>query len=153
MTALDELLMSADVLAQIHDVRYAQDVSCVKDVQERVRSAQDDASHGARAVYGISVVEKAVQNGAVGAGGGVLLVNKSLFGQHRFRDAVCTLANAVREEGGNVRICNDIHECGQRLETLGGIAALLTFSLFDLEDVEDAEADADNTGGTREGQS
>ncbi len=53
------------------------------------------------------------------------------------------LVDRVREEeGGEVRILSSDHESGKRLEGLGGIAAILTFPIEDMEDVdEDVEPD------------
>ena len=53
------------------------------------------------------------------------------------------LVDRVREvEGGEVRVLSEAHESGKRLEALGGIAALLSYPIYDLdEDEEEAEAE------------
>jgi len=48
-------------------------------------------------------------------------------------------------EGGEVRVLSSEHESGRRLEGLGGIAAILTFPLEDLDEDEEGEVVADGT--------
>ncbi|KAL1899171.1 Translation factor pelota [Sporothrix stenoceras] len=134
MGPFDEMMMRPDVLAKIHNVRYDRDLILVKDISERVRSGESDS----RAAYGVKSVEKAIEEGAVGTGG-VLLVNKSLFHNGKFQESVASLSTKVREEGGEVRILSDSHDCGQQLSKLGGIAAELTFPVFGLDELEDEE--------------
>ena len=67
------------------------------------------------------------------------------------------LVDEVRDQGGEVRVLSSMHESGKRLEALGGIAAILTYPIEnldegiddggDLEDgVEDVH-DGDNVNG------
>ncbi|ERT02698.1 uncharacterized protein SPSK_00515 [Sporothrix schenckii 1099-18] len=135
MGPFDEMMMRPDVLAKIHDVRFDRDLSLVKEVQERVRDGDSDG----RVAYGARSVEKAIQEGAVGTGG-VLLANESLFHKGKFQEAVASLSNTVRAEGGEVRILSDAHDCGKNLSRLGSIAAILTFPVFGLDDLDDEEA-------------
>ena len=99
-----------------------------------------------RAWYGPREVEMAVEKGAVGRGGGVLLISNSLF---RAQDVAVRrrwvrLVDQVRDgEGGEVRVLSSEHESGKRLEGLSGIAAILTFPLDDLEADEDGDGDED----------
>lgn len=96
-----------------------------------------------RAWYGPREVEKAVEKGGVGRGGGILLISNALF---RAQDVVTRkrwvrLVDKVRDvEGGEVRVLSSEHESGKRLDGLGGIAAMLTFPLEDL-DSEEEETD------------
>ncbi|CAK7240457.1 MAG: Translation factor pelota [Sporothrix thermara] len=140
MCAFDEMMMRPEVLAQIHNVRFSKASSLVKDVLTRMREEEQTGALGRRAVYGAKVVKMAVQEGAVGVGGGALLINKSQFQNKKIQDTLATLVTSVREEGGAVHIISDTHECGQRLAKLGGVAALLTFPLFGLDDMEDEES-------------
>jgi protein pelota len=101
-------------------------------------------------------VERAVREGAVGRGGGVLLVNNSLFRSLDIgtRRRYVAMVDRVKEDGGDARVLSSDHESGQRLEARGGIAAILTYPLFDLDDEdgedegadEGAEAGADANG-------
>lgn len=98
-----------------------------------------------RAWYGPKEVERAAERGALGKGGGALLISDALF---RAQDVVVRrrwvrLVDKVRDvEGGEVRVLSSEHESGKRLDGLGGIAAILTFPLEDLdEDDGDVETD------------
>lgn len=98
-----------------------------------------------RAAYGPREVEQAVEKGAVGRGGGTLLISDSLF---RAQDVAVRrrwvgLVDKVRGvEGGDVRVLSSTHQSGIQLEGLGGISAMLTFPLEYLdEDEEDADAE------------
>lgn len=97
-----------------------------------------------RAWYGPREVERAVEKGAVGRGGGVLLISNSLFRAQnvRQRRRWVELVDRVRDvEGGEVRVLSSLHESGKRLEGLGGVAAILTYPLEDLDE------EGDNEGG------
>jgi protein pelota len=100
-----------------------------------------------RAWYGTSAVEKAVKDGAVGPGGGVLLVNNSLFRSEdlALRKKYVALVDKVRGDGGEARILSSDHESGQRLTMLGDIAAILNYPMLDLDE-DDADEDNEATG-------
>jgi protein pelota len=94
---------------------------------------QDDG----RAWYGPREVEGAVEKGAVGRGGGVLLISNALFRAQNVeeRKRWVGLVDRVREvEGGEIRVLSSLHESGKRLESLGNVAAILTFPLEDLDE-------------------
>jgi protein pelota len=131
---LNEVLQSPEVLARLKDTKYARETRLMEDFLTMLR--KDDG----RAWYGPGEVERAVDKGAVGRGGGVLLISNALF---RAQDVAVrrrwvTLTDRVRDvEGGEVRVLSSEHESGKRLEGLGGIAAILTFPLEDLEGDEE----------------
>jgi len=92
-----------------------------------------------RAWYGPDHVELAASRGAIGT----LLISDELF---RAPDPVqrrryVTLVETVRERGGEVLMFSSMHESGQQLNQLTGIAAILTFPL-DVEVVEAEEHEA-----------
>jgi protein pelota len=99
-----------------------------------------------KATYGPREVESAVDQGAVGRGGGVLIMSNRLFRSQDVaeRKRWVSLVDRVRDvEGGEVRVLSSDHESGKRLEGLGGIAALLTFPVVEEDlDSEDDSADA-----------
>ncbi|KAF2090083.1 hypothetical protein K490DRAFT_35954 [Saccharata proteae CBS 121410] len=141
--ALAEVLKSPTVLSKLSDTKYARETALMDRFFSLLRV--DDG----RAWYGPGEVEKAVEKGAVGRGGGVLLISNALF---RSQDVATrrrwvSLVDRVRDaEGGEVRILSSAHESGKRLEGLGNIAAILTFPLEDLdEDDEAGEAEAVGT--------
>lgn len=133
--SLNEVLKSPEVMARLKDTKYMRETSLMDDFFALLR--KDDG----RAWYGPKECEMAVEKGAVGRGGGVLMISNDLF---RSQDVVTRrrwvrLVDQVREAGGGeVRVLSGDHESGKRLEGLGGIAAILTFPIDDMGD-EDEE--------------
>ena len=138
--SLNEVLKSPEVLAKLKDTRFARETSLMDDFYNLLR--KDDG----RAWYGPTEVETCVDKGAVGRGGGVLLISNELF---RSQDVATRrrwvrLVDRVREqEGGEVRVLSSDHESGRRLQGLGGIAAILTFPIDEIDSGGD-ESDVDN---------
>lgn len=137
MASLAEVLRSPEVLARLKNTKYAKESKLMDDFMTMLR--KDDG----RAWYGQNEVEQAVEKGAVGRGGGVLLISDSLF---RAQDVAVRrrwvrLVDRVRDtEGGDVKVLSGTHESGRQLAGLGGIAAILTFPLDDLDaDMEENE--------------
>ena len=89
----------------------------------------------ARAWYGPKECEAAVDRGAVGKGGGVLMISNSLFRNQEIstRKRWVKVVDDIKEQGGEVRVLSSMHESGKRLEGLGGIAAILTYPIEDLD--------------------
>jgi protein pelota len=133
--SLTEVLQSPTVKALLSDTKHARETKLMDDFNEQLRKETN------RATYGPREVEHAVDQGAVGRGGGVLIISNRLF---RAQDVAerkrwVSLVDRVRDvEGGEVRVLSSEHESGRRLDGLGGIAALLTFPIDD-EDVGDSE--------------
>jgi len=134
--SLNEVLKSPEVLTKLKDTKYSKEARFMDDFMTLLR--KDDG----RAWYGPTEVEKAVEKGAVGRGGGVLLINNALFRSQEIgtRKRWVALVDKVKADGGDARILSSDHESGTRLEGLGGIAAILTFPLEDLDEEEDQEA-------------
>lgn len=138
--ALDEVLGSLEVLAKLKDTKYARETKLMDDFMTILRN--DDG----RAWYGPREVEKAAEQGALGRGGGVLLISNALFRAQDVdvRRRWVRLVDKVRDvEGGEVRVLSSEHESGKKLEGLGGIAAILTFPLNDLDDDDNDENEGD----------
>ena len=134
MHALDEALGSPEVLARLKDTKYARESKLMDDFKTMLRT--DDG----RAWYGPKEVEAAVEKGAVGRGGGILLISDTLFRAPSIveRKRWTKLVDRVRDvEGGEVRILSGTHGSGKQLEGLGGVAAILTFPLDDLDEGEE----------------
>lgn len=131
--ALSEVLKTPAVLSRLSDTRYARETALMERFFELLRA--DDG----RAWYGPKEVERAVEKGAVGRGGGVLLISNKLF---RAQDVAerkrwVGLVEQVRgQEGGEVRVLSSAHESGKKLEGLGDVGAILTFPLLDLDEEE-----------------
>lgn len=135
--SLNEVLKSSEVMARLKDTKYARETALMDDFFALLRN--DDG----RAWYGPRECETAVEKGAVGKGGGVLMISNALF---RSQDVATRrrwvkLVDQVREvEGGEVRVLSSDHESGKRLEGLGGIATILTFPIEDMEEVDEESA-------------
>lgn len=142
--SLNEVLKSPEVLAKMKDMKFAKETQYVDQFFDMLKL--DDG----RAWYGTSAVEKAINTGAVGPGGGVLLINNSLFRSEVLatRKKYVALVEKVRSDGGEARVLSSDHESGQRLTMLGDIAAILNYPLLDLDDDEEAE-DRDENGDDR----
>ncbi|KAI9698263.1 MAG: Translation factor pelota [Bogoriella megaspora] len=138
--SLNEALASQALKARLKDTKFMRETMLMDKVMELLR--KDDG----RAWYGPKEVTKAVEKGAVGRGGGVLLISNALF---RSKDVETRrrwvgLVDKVSEvEGGEVRVLSSEHESGKRLEGIGNIAAILTFPLEDLDE-DDEEASNEN---------
>lgn len=139
--SLNEVLKSREVLALMKERKSTSETKYMDDLSDRLR--KEDG----RAWYGVKTVAKAVNEGAVGRGGGVLLVNNNLFRSQDIatRQRYVALVDKVKEDGGEARILSSDHESGKRLEGLGGIAAILTYPIFDLDESDD-EGDDDVDG-------
>lgn len=134
--SLSEVLQSPTVRTLLADTKYARETKLMDDFLEHLRK---DTS---KATYGPREVEHAVEQGAVGRGGGVLIISNRLFRSQDMaeRKRWVGLVDRVREiEGGDVRVLSSDHESGKRLEGLGGIAALLTFPVAEEEFDSDEE--------------
>ncbi|KAL8797041.1 MAG: hypothetical protein Q9195_000812 [Heterodermia aff. obscurata] len=132
--ALNEVLGQPAVLAKLKDTKFTKETKLMDDFMTLLR--KDDG----RAWYGPNEVEKAAEKGALGRGGGVLLISDALFRAQdvAIRRRWVRLVDKVRDvEGGEVRVLSSEHESGKKLAGLGGIAAILTFPLQDLDDDEE----------------
>lgn len=139
--SLTEVLQSPEVLARLKDTKYARE-SILMDTFMNLLYKDDG-----KAAYGPQEVEQAVEKGAVGKGGGMLLISDSLFRAQDVgvRKRWVGLVDRVREvEGGEVRVLSGTHESGRQLEGLGGIAAILTFPLEYLGDGEEGDENEEN---------
>jgi len=136
--ALNEILSSPEVLMKLKDTKYARETNLMDNFMTMLR--KDDG----RAWYGPREVEQAAEQGALGRGGGVLLISNALFRAQdvSVRRRWVELVDKVRDvEGGEVRVLSSEHESGKKLEGLGGIAAILTFPLNDLDEGDEGEED------------
>lgn len=141
--SLNEILSSPAITTKLSDTKYARETALMDKFLTLMRL--DDG----RAWYGPREVERAVDKGAVGRGGGVLMINNALFRAQNVaeRRRWVQLVDRVREtEGGEVRVLSSLHESGKRLEGLGNVAAILTYPLEDLDESDDDAARDDGEG-------
>lgn len=143
MHSLAEVLQSPTVQNRLANTKYARETAIMDTFFSHLRKDTN------KATYGPGEVEAAVDQGAVGRGGGVLLISNRLFRAQsvRERQRWVSLVDRVRDvEGGEVRVLSSDHESGKRLEGLGGVAALLTFPVADEDDDEDDDEDQEDGG-------
>ncbi|KAL2202304.1 hypothetical protein CC79DRAFT_1338372 [Sarocladium strictum] len=133
--SLNEILKSPEVLSRMKDMKFAKEAQYIDNFFDLLK--RDDGT----AWYGTAAVEKAVADGAVGPGGGVLLLNNSLFRSEDLtvRKKYVSLVDKVKLDGGDARILSSDHESGQRLHMMGDIAAILNYPMHDLDDDEDED--------------
>jgi protein pelota len=133
--SLSEVLSSPAVTSKLSDKKFARETQLMDRFFELMR--KDDA----RAWYGPKECEVAVERGAVGKGGGVLLISNALFRSQEIktRQRWVKLVDEVKEQGGEVRVLSSMHESGKRLEGLGEIAVILTYPIEDLGDEVNGE--------------
>ncbi|KAI1907315.1 Translation factor pelota [Ophidiomyces ophidiicola] len=136
--SLAEVLQSLTVQARLSNTKYARETAIMDTFYTHLRMDTNKATYGAKEV------ESAVDQGAVGRGGGILLISNRLFRSqsvHERRRWV-SLVDRVRDvEGGEVRVLSSDHESGKRLDGLGGVAAILTFPIIEDDHEEDDNAD------------
>jgi protein pelota len=140
--ALTEALTSPAVKAKLADTRYAREMEAVDSFFRMIHTDEF------RAWYGGKEVAKAIDKGAVGT----LLLSDNLFRSQSVaeRKKYVTMKEEVEKQGGEVMILSSIHESGVRLGNIGGIAAILTFPLEDLD--EDDDDDDDGVADAQENQ-
>ncbi|PKX98209.1 putative translation factor pelota [Aspergillus novofumigatus IBT 16806] len=137
--SLAEVLQSPAVKTILADTKYARETKLMDDFLGHLRKESN------KAIYGPREVESAVDQGAVGRGGGVLIISNRLFRSQDVaeRKRWVSLVDRVRDdEGGEVRVLSSDHESGRRLDGLGGVAALCTFPVVE-EDLESDEETAE----------
>ncbi|KAH7361528.1 pelota [Plectosphaerella cucumerina] len=140
--SLNEVLKSPEMGTKLKDFKFTKETKLMDTFFDRLRL--DDG----RAWYGTSAITRAVEEGAIGPGGGVLMMNNSLFRSSDIatRKQYVALVDKVKAAGGEVRILSSDHESGKRLDMLGGVAALLSYPIHELDD-EDEGAEAEGEGG------
>ncbi|KAL4076090.1 eRF1 domain 1-domain-containing protein [Scleroderma citrinum] len=131
--SLIEVLKSPEIVAQLKETKFARE-GIVLD-----RFFKMLASDEMRAWYGPDHVCLAADRGAIGT----LLISDELFrsSDPKTRRKFVSLVEGVQRKGGEVVIFSSMHESGQQLNQLTGIAAILTFPL-DVEVVEAEEREA-----------
>ncbi|KIY49339.1 hypothetical protein FISHEDRAFT_40995 [Fistulina hepatica ATCC 64428] len=132
--SLVEVLRSPEISAQLKETKFAREGVMLDKFFKMLGTDE------MRAWYGPNHVCLAADRGAIGT----LLISDELF---RASDAVTRkryvgVVEAVQQKGGEVLIFSSMHESGQQLNQLTGIAAILTFPL-DVEVVEAEEREAE----------
>jgi len=131
--SLVEVLKSPEIATQLKETKFARE-GIMLDKFFKMLGVDE-----MRAWYGPEHVSLAVDRGAVGT----LLISDELFraSDPELRKKYVSLVESVRQRGGEVLIFSSMHESGQQLNQLTGIAAILTYPL-DVEVVEAEEREA-----------
>ncbi|KAF8591410.1 hypothetical protein K439DRAFT_1650675 [Ramaria rubella] len=131
--SLVEVLKSPEISSQLKETKFAREGIMLDKFFKMLGSDE------ARAWYGPDHVELAAGRGAIGT----LLISDGLFRANDplQRKRFIGIVEGVRKKGGEVLIFSSMHESGEQLNQLTGIAAILTFPL-DVEVVEAEEREA-----------
>ncbi|KAH7914228.1 eRF1 domain 1-domain-containing protein [Hygrophoropsis aurantiaca] len=131
--SLVEVLKSPEIVSQLKETKFARE-GVVLDKFFKMLGVDE-----MRAWYGPDHVCLAADRGAIGT----LLISDNLFraSDPKTRRKYVSLVEGVQRKGAEVVIFSSMHESGQQLNQLTGIAAILTFPL-DIEVVEAEEREA-----------
>ncbi|KAI9344190.1 eRF1 domain 1-domain-containing protein [Zopfochytrium polystomum] len=132
--ALAEALADPTIQSRLAETKFAQEV------QQLSRFYATLAQDPAKAFYGFRHVAAAAERAAVET----CLVSDELFraADVAKRRQYIALIEQVRAQGGTVLIFSSMHNSGEQLNQLTGIAAILNFALPELEDLEEEDAAA-----------
>ncbi|CAG9114569.1 unnamed protein product [Plutella xylostella] len=131
--SLKEVLQEPAVIAKISDTKAASEVKLLESFYTMLQLEP------AKAFYGKRHVERACEAQAVET----LMISDKLFRCQdvALRKQYVSLVDAVRENGGDVRIFSSMHVSGEQLDQLTGIAAILRFPMPELEDSDEENDD------------
>lgn len=131
--SLVEVLKSPEIAAQLKETKFAREGIMLDKFFKMLGTDE------MRAWYGPDHVALAADRGAVGT----LLISDELFraSDPAVRKKYVELVEDVKQKGAEVLMFSSMHESGQQLNQLTGIAAILTFPL-DVEVVEAEEREA-----------
>ncbi|GJE84511.1 pelota family protein [Phanerochaete sordida] len=131
--SLVEVLKSPEIATQLKETKFAREGIMLDKFFKMLGTDE------MRAWYGPDHVALAADRGAIGT----LLISDELFraSDPAVRKKYVELVEDVRQKGAEVLIFSSMHESGQQLNQLTGIAAILTFPL-DVEVVEAEEREA-----------
>ncbi|KAI8369666.1 hypothetical protein BD560DRAFT_352384 [Blakeslea trispora] len=127
--ALTEVMQDPSVQAKLADTKAAREVQALDRFYEMMNQDPD------RAFYGFDHVYKANERGAVGT----LLVTDELFRSADIatRKKYVALVEQVRAQSGQVYVFSSMHPSGEQLNQLTGVAAILTYPIPDIDELED----------------
>lgn len=133
---LSEIMSDAAVRQRVSDLQFSQDLTVL---EEFFRVLAEDER---RAVYSLVDVETAANQQAVA----ILMISDQMLRNRKISDRlrITEIIKTVKANAGEVRRVSSGHVAGARLQQLSGIAALLRFPIYDLqEDAEDSEESND----------
>ncbi|KAH3669505.1 hypothetical protein OGAPHI_001626 [Ogataea philodendri] len=132
LQGLEEALKSPELQKQLSDTKFQRNVMLFDEFSKLLND--DDG----KAWYGEAEVTKAVElQGAVRT----LMVTDSLFKSDDLaqRKKYVSLTEQVKENGGEVVVFSSLHDSGEQLNQLTGVAVILNYPVPNLDDDEDDE--------------
>ncbi|VVT49062.1 uncharacterized protein SAPINGB_P002085 [Magnusiomyces paraingens] len=135
LQSLKEVMKDPNVVSHLSSAKYGHQLQMLENFYTIMN--RDDM----RAWYGPKHVAKAVEMGAVDS----LMVSDSLFRSDDVaeRKEYIAMVEEVKNSGGSVEIFSSLHDAGQQLDDISGIAAILKFPLPELQDIESEDEDED----------
>jgi protein pelota len=118
---ITEIMSNDDIKAALQNERFSVEMALVNDVLQRI-------SKQGHVAYGLKEVQHAADLGAIET----LLVSDEYIRTMREQEKYQQLDSIMRttdQANGNITIVSSEHEGGEQLNGLGGIAALLRFSI------------------------
>lgn len=131
LQGLEEVLKDSSIQKQLSNTKFAREGAIFEEFQ-RVLNNDDD-----RAWYGPVEAAKAVELGAVK----YFMITDTLFRSDDIavRKHYIKLTEEVKTQGGEVLIFSSLHESGEQLDQLTGVAVLLNYPVADLDEEEEEE--------------
>eukprot|EP01134_Creolimax_fragrantissima_P003055 CFRG3055T1 len=138
--ALQEVMEDPAVVAKLQDTKAQEEVRVMSSFYKLLNDQPD------KAFYGFQHVKRANEEQAIDK----LMVLDSLFRSENIleRKKYVGIVDAVKDNGGDVLIYSSMHNSGEQLKLLSGIAAILRFPCPHIED-EDDEDDVKGVDGTK----
>lgn len=132
--SLNEILADPAVANRLADTKASSEVKLMNDFYSILQTEP------AKAYYGLKHVKLACEQQAIET----LLITDELFRSKSLqtRKEYVKLVETVREMGGTVKIFSSLHNSGEQLGLLSGIAAILRFPIPEIED-EDVDDEDD----------
>ncbi|XP_049851184.1 protein pelota homolog [Schistocerca gregaria] len=124
--ALNELLTDKSVMSLLNDMKAVEEVTILQRFLTIMKKEPD------RCLYGRKHVQLALKNNAISH----LLLSDDLLRAKSIalRKEYASIVERVKANGGNVHIFSTMHVSGEQLSRLTGIAAILYFPLYNLDD-------------------
>lgn len=120
ISGVEEVIKRGAAVKAAKELRIFKETKAIEELLKRLGKGSGNVA------YGIESVKKAVNYGAVET----LLITDELFRELSFKEkSELDLLRNVEKTGGKIMIVSTQNQPGEQLKSLGGIAALLRFSL------------------------
>lgn len=129
--ALVEVLSDVTVRSRLSEIRVSGDMGLIDDFFKMLNVDMH------RAIYSLKDVEAASEQQAIET----LLICDSILRDRTIasRRKISTIISRVKENGGTVKTVSSLHVAGEKLMQLSGIAALLRFPMYDLQEQDESD--------------